>query len=362
MRRKREVRRRRVVALAAVALIAATTALAATSKSPSRHALRSARHAAGATTAAQTGPSAGSPRRPRAAHAIAHTRLSAEVAVGLRVLTFVDRARTVRFLNGTVEPRALVTEVRYPAVGRAGADDVHNAAPLSRSGPYPLVVFGHGFAVAPDVYAPLLDAWVRAGYVVAAPVFQLGSPYAPGGPNEADLVNWPRDMSFVISSMLNADAASSGPLAGIIERGRIAAAGQSDGGDTALAISFDAPLRDSRVNAAVILSGAEIPMLGSFSFPRHGPPLLATQGSADTINLPSATQTFFSAAPSPKFLLTLVGAPHLPPYTTEQPYLSVIERVTIAFLDHYVKHTAPALARMLAAGSVNGVATIQAHD
>jgi len=355
------VRRRRLGALAAVALIVATAALAVTSNSPSPGALRSARRAAAGTTAAQAAQSARPPRRPPAAHAIAHARLPADVAVGLRVLTFVDRARTVRFLNGSVEPRKLVTEVRYPAIGRAGADDVHDAAPLRRSGPYPLVVFGHGFAVTPDVYAPLLDAWVRAGYVVAAPVFELGSPYAPGGPNEADLVNWPRDMSFVISNMLDADVASSGPLEGMIERDRIAVAGQSDGGDTALAISFDPALRDSRVDAAVILSGAEIPMLGSFAFPRHGPPLMATQGSADTINLPSATQTFFSAAPSPKFLLTLVGAPHLPPYTTEQPYLSVIERVTIAFLDRYVKHRAPALARMLAAGSVNGVATIQAH-
>ena len=282
--------------------------------------------------------------------------------MGLRILTFVDHARTVRFLNGTVEPRTLVTEIRYPAVGRAGTDDVYDAAPLRGAAPYPLVVFGHGFAVTPDVYATLLDAWVRAGYVVAAPVFQLGSPSAPGGPNEADLVNWPRDMSFVISSMLGADSNSNGPVAGLIARNRIAVSGQSDGGDTALAISFDPALRDSRVDAAVILSGAEIPMLGPFSFPTHGPPLLATQGGADTINLPSATETFFTAAPHPKFLLTLIGAPHLPPYTTEQPYLSVIERVTIAFLNRYVKHQPFALASMLAAGRVNGVAALQADS
>src|SRR5579863_4824503 len=102
-----------------------------------------------------------------------------------------------------------------------------------------------------------------------APVFQLGSPSAPGGPNEADLGNWPRDTSFVISSMLNTDSSSNGPAAGLIERDRIAVSGQSDGGDTALAISFDPALRDSRVDAAVILSGAQIPMLGPLPFPRH---------------------------------------------------------------------------------------------
>jgi predicted dienelactone hydrolase len=291
---------------------------------------------------------------------VTHGQLAARVAVGLRILTFVDRTRTVHFLNGSVEPRTLVTEVRYPAVGPAGANDVRDAAPVRGAGPYPLVVFGHGFAVTPGVYAALLDAWARAGYVVAAPVFQLGSPLAPGGPSEADLVNWPADMSFVISEMLTENARASSPLNGLIERNRIAVTGQSDGGDTALAIAFDAARRDPRADAAVILSGAEIPQFGPFNFPRRGPPLLATQGSADTINLPSATQTFFNVAPRPKFLLTLTGATHLPPYTTAQPYLGIVERVSIAFLDRYLKDRASGVRRMLAAGTVRGAATLHA--
>lgn len=292
---------------------------------------------------------------------VTHGQLPARVAVGLRILAFVDRTRTVHFLNGSVAPRTLVTEVRYPAVGAAGANDVRDAAPVRGAGPYPLVVFGHGFAVTPDVYSALLDAWARAGYVVAAPVFQLGSPLAPGGPSETDLVNWPADMSFVISEMLTENARASSPLHGLIEHNRIAVSGQSDGGDTALAIAFDPARRDRRADAAVILSGAEIPQVGPFAFPRRGPPLLATQGTADTINLPSATQTFFNVAPRPKFLLTLTGAAHLPPYTTAQPYLGIVERVSIAFLDRYLKDRASGVRRMLAAGTVRGAATLDAY-
>ena len=355
-RRRRSVRRRRLIALSTVVLVAGAGAslVALTAGSP---ATKASAGALGATTA--TTPIKRQQVQPRSSHAL-RERLAANVAVGLRVITFVDRSRTVHFLNGSVEPRTLVTEVRYPAVGPAGANDVRDAAPVRGAGPYPLVVFGHGFAVTPAVYSALLDTWARAGYVVAAPVFQLGSPLAPGGPNEADLVNWPADMSFVISEMLAVNARATAPLSGLIERNRIAVTGQSDGGDTALAIALDPARRDPRVDAAVILSGAEIPQFGPFRFPPHGPPLLATQGSADTINLPSATQAFFSVAPRPKFLLTLTGATHLPPYTTAQPYLGIVERVSIAFLDRYLKGEASGVRRMRAAATVRGAATLQA--
>jgi dienelactone hydrolase len=338
-----------------VVLVAAGGAslVALTARPPATKGRAGARRASTATTPINRQPVRQSSQDPR------HGRLATNVAVGLRVITFVDRSRTVHFLNGSIGPRTLVTEVRYPAFGPAGANDVRDAAPDRGAGPYPLVVFGHGFAVTPAIYSALLDTWARAGYVVAAPVFQLGSPLAPGGPNEADLVNWPADMSFVISAMLSENARASSPLNGLIEPKRIAVSGQSDGGDTALALAFDPARRDPRVDAAVILSGAEIPQFGPFRFPPRGPPLLATQGSADTINLPSATQTFFNVAPGPKFLLTLTGATHLAPYTTAQPYLGIVERVSISFLDRYLKDEASGVRRMLAAGTVRGAAILQ---
>ena len=237
----------------------------------------------------------------------------------------------------------MLTIVRYPALG-AGMD-VAGAPPARSDGPFPLIVFGHGYAVTPAPYRRLLQSWTRAGFVVAAPVFPLGSANAPGGPNEADLVNQPADMSFVISRLLAAAAAPTGPLAGLIDPHELAVAGQSDGGDTALAVAYDPRFRDSRVDAAVILSGAEIPSEPPFTFPAAGPPLLATQGTADTINLPSETDRFFMAAHSPKYLLHLIGAEHLPPYTVDQAQLGIVERVSTAFLDGYLKHLGIATVR-----------------
>ncbi len=279
-------------------------------------------------------------------------------AVGLRILHLTDTSRTITSRSGLTEPRSLLTYVRYPAVGRPGQTDLADAAPMRTYGPFPLIVFGHGFDVLPSLYAKLLQAWARAGYVVAAPVFPLENPDAPEGPDEADLPNQPGDMSFVITSLLEASAARGGPLSGLVDRREVAVAGQSDGGDTALAVAYDPVYRDPRVDAAVILSGAEIPGLPSFTFPVAGPPLLATQGTADTVNPPEATYSFFAAASRPKYLLKLLGATHLPPYSTQQPQLGIVERVTTDFLNSYLKKAPRSPGRLAAAGNVPGVATL----
>ena len=166
--------------------------------------------------------------------------------------------------------------------------------------------------------------------------FRSARPDAPGGPNEADLVNQPADMRLVITRLSRASSAMPALLGGLVNPARIAVAGHSDGGDTALAVAYDRRFRDRRIDAAVILSGAEIPMLSTFRFPTTGPPLLAVQGMADTINPPGATQAFYVAAAPPKYLLSLTGMGHLPPYSTSEPALAVVERTTIAFLDRYL--------------------------
>jgi dienelactone hydrolase len=260
-------------------------------------------------------------------------------AIGRAVFRFVDRTRVAHFANGTTRPRTLVTYVRYPRAGR---------------GPFPLIVFGHGFAVTPGIYARLLDAWTRAGYVVAAPLFPVENANAPGGPDEADLVNQPGDMSFVISRLVAASADPRSPLHGLVDPTRVAVAGHSDGAETAFAVAYERRYRDRRVRAAVILSGAELPPA---AVEREGdPPLLAVQGTADPINPPSAAYRLFAAVGRPKYLLRLLGAGHLPPYTTSARQLGVVERVSIAFLDRYLR--AGSLQGLLAAGRAPGVASL----
>ena len=277
-------------------------------------------------------------------------------AVGEIVVHFTDPRRLVHFPGRKPQPRPVVTVIRYPAIGSPSQIDGRSSPPAKSSGPFPLVVFGHGFNVTPAIYARLLRAWARAGYVVAAPIFPLSNANAPGGADESDIVNQPGDMSFVISRMLAANAAAHGILSGLIDPHEVAVSGQSDGAATALATAYDLRYIDRRVDAAIILSGAEI-LPGTY-FHGSGPPLLASQGTADVINLPHNTYDFFHAAHAPKFLLKLLGAPHLGPYTDEQPQLGVVQRVTIAFLDRYLKDLPGTRGRLSRDGNVRGVATL----
>ena len=219
--------------------------------------------------------------------------------VGEQVMTFVDHSRTIAVRGHRPMPRRLVTVVRYPE---------------SMTRPVGLVVFGHGYAVTPAFYFRLLRTWAAAGYVVAAPVFPLSNRHAPGGPDAADIVNQPRDMSFVITRLLALSAGRSGPLAGLIDPERIAVAGQSDGAATALAVASDSRYRDSRVRAAIILSGAEL--FGGPYFTPGTPPLLATQGTADQLNQPRYTYAYFAAARRPSSCSSFWARGTCPPTPT----------------------------------------------
>ncbi len=162
----------------------------------------------------------------------------------------------------------------------------------------------------------------------------------------------------MISRLLADSAAPGNPLSGLIDPARIAVAGQSDGGEAALAVAYSRRLRDPRVRAAVVLSGAEMSGIGGFAFPSGGPALLAAQGTADTTNEPRYTYAYFRAARRPKYLLRLLGAQHLPPYTNEQPQLGIVERASIAFLDGYLADQPGPLAQLASLGDVPGAAAL----
>ena len=270
-------------------------------------------------------------------------------SVGITVLRLIDHSRRI-----AGNPRTLVTVVRYPALGAPAMTDVRDARPATAAGPFPLVVFAPGYRLAPYTYTVLLRAWARAGYVVAAPYFPLTNADARVV-DRSDIINQPQDLRFVIARLLTSRDA---PLHGLIDGNRIALGGHSDGVDSALAVVYS-QRRDPRLRAALGFSGAEIAAFSGFPGPSRNIPLLAVQGTADSVNSPSGTYTYFAAAPRPKYLIRLLGAEHTSPYQDAQPYLGIVERVSTAFLDRYLRNQRAADRRLAAGGNAPGRAALQ---
>lgn len=233
------------------------------------------------------------------------------------------------------------TQRRFPALVRY---------PVGRQGPFPVIIFAHGFDATPALYARLLRSWAKAGYVVVAPIFPFENANAPGGATRGDLPNQIGDMSLVIDELEQPSTPEQKAVARVSDLHRIAVTGHSDGGDTALAAAYG-PQRDARITAAAILSGQEDSLIGSFGMPANGPPLLAVQGTADTINLPATTYAFYGEAAPPKYLLEIVGGNHPDPYELPGRELALVTRVTTAFFDRYLKGERGVLAGFVREGS-----------
>jgi dienelactone hydrolase len=217
--------------------------------------------------------------------------------VGEITETFVDRSRPTA-ANGDcsrIPSRTLPTTILYPD---------------GDGGPYPLLVFAHGYSAVPQLYEALLGHWAASGFVVAAPTFPLSSATSPCGAIAGDSVNQPEDMSFVIDSVLALSRRDDGPLAGLVDRRKIGAAGHSNGAITTYGLVGNSALRDERVKAAAALAGTlqRFPK-GRYDF-EGAPPILIVHGTDDALVPYRLGVEAFNRARGPKGLLAIVGGDH----------------------------------------------------
>lgn len=242
--------------------------------------------------------------------------------------------------------RTLVTQIWYPRT-------------QGPAGPFPLLLFAPGFLQCAGAYSDLLQAWASAGYVVAAVSFPRTNCHLGTEAHEADLVNQPQDMSYVLTRLLALSARSADRFSGLLNPHEVGAAGQSDGGDTVAALAANTCCADRRLKAVAVLSGAEwSPMPGRY-FPGGAPPMLFTQGTADSINPPwMSLQLYRADGADAKHYLDLFGASHLIPYEGANPVERLTARVTLAFFDRYVLGQSDALETMTRDGNVTGTAAL----
>jgi hypothetical protein len=299
-------------------------------------------------------------------HRVASPARDASYHVGSATCTFVDTSRDVLdYDSSPPKPwsrvRTLVTEIRYPTrSGSSNTQQTPGAIPAHIAHGFPMVVFAHGYNVAPDIYAPLLDAWVRAGFVVVAPVFPDENPgevAAQHGANtENDLINEPADITFVTHAIL-ADAVAATSSCAIVHHlvnpGELALAGHSDGAQVVGMLSFAHGLDPQgasyqalrsglKFKGTIVMSGAEdgIDPYGPLN---PTPALLVIQSAQDQCNPARYSIDLYNdIGDNDKWFLALKTGHHLPPFDdTDVVDFNLVTAATIDFLRVAVTGTAP---------------------
>ena len=227
-------------------------------------------------------------------------------------------------------------------------------------GPFPLVVLAHGKDGNPDRLSGLATGWAEAGYVVAVPAFPLTNDTIDGGARIPDYVNQPGDVSFVIDEMLRLSDEDGNEISGKVDAGRIGVAGHSLGAGTVYGVVFNSCCRDPRVGAVVLMAALRFPFDGEFSL--TGTPALWIHGDSDESLPHDDSAEAYSLATPPKFLVTLVGGIHSPPFEDDaDPHDAVVSSVTLDFWDAYLGDDSEAPGRLTRDGDVPGLATVDAE-
>jgi dienelactone hydrolase len=271
--------------------------------------------------------------------------------VGTRSLELVDKDRPTPAFGGQPElnSRTVVTDVWYPATGKASDKTTPDAPPAE--GPFPLVVFNHGQQGAPEQYAIALRLWAQAGYVVAAPRHPLTIKGGPGAQFVQDMQGEIGDIPLVITQVGE-------QLPDLVDLDHVGVAGHSSGAIASLAVGANTCCRDDRIDAVVLEAGLDVPLDGEYFTADDDPALLFIYGDTD-VNAMKSGRGQFDKATSPKLFMTVQGGDHSKMFR-EGERANLVSQTTLDFLDRYLKDRKGALDDLQSTVDKSGLATLEA--
>ncbi len=278
-------------------------------------------------------------------------------AVGISVMTFTDLTRSTpaRGDRETLTTRPLTVTVRYPTAGMPSEEEIPDAPAYA---PAPLILFAHGFDSSSQRYSSLLHDLAASGFVVAAPEFPMSSTVFDGAPDEYEIPEQTRDLSFLITAMTGSDAPP--VLAAMIAPGPVGLVGHSDGAVTALLAGYAPRFADSRVAAVAAISG-DFDTFGGEWFTTSDPPLLAIHGEFDEINPFESSETLVENDPGPAMLVMVQGASHLGSAIDPETEPAVARLIAFDFLWRLTGST-DSMMQTQAAASTSPLELVSRHD
>lgn len=192
--------------------------------------------------------------------------------------------------------------VQYPVAAATGAD------PATDGGPYPLVLFSHGFAGFPEQSVALTTHLASWGYVVAAPEHverSLGGllgTSAQGVEASTD----PEVLSATLDLVTATAEEAGSPLEGLVDLERVAVTGHSAGAGA----TYRTAATDDRIDAFVAYSlgnGSEERPLGD----APTVPGMVMAGLDDATISAEDTRAAYDTLGEPRYLAEVAGSGHL---------------------------------------------------
>jgi predicted dienelactone hydrolase len=229
--------------------------------------------------------------------------------VGVTTIELVDTARPTA-ANGDfagAPERRMQVEIWYPAASGAASPEERDVA--LDGGPYPLILFAHGFSSTRTQSAAYTQHLASHGYVVASPDFPGSNGGAGGGPRLRAVIDQPGDASFIIDELLLRNNEPDGLFARAIDPERIGMTGHSLGGLTTLMTTYG-PMRDDRILASLPISPIgcffEADVIAGVTTP-----LMVLGGSEELIVDPTSIRKAYDLANAPRYFVELAGADHI---------------------------------------------------
>jgi pimeloyl-ACP methyl ester carboxylesterase len=195
--------------------------------------------------------------------------LCAQYQVGHTTITFNDPARTGGFGSGGGTGRQIQTEIYYPAT--SPGDNVAVA-----SGQFPVITFGHGFAMSWDAYTNIWQHYVARGFIMA---FVRTEGSLIPSPSHGDFGT---DLRQVSDKMLALNSNGSSIFNGKIVQ-KAAIMGHSMGGGA----SFLAAANNTNIETVIGLAPAETTPSAIAAAPNVSVPALVFSGTADGVTPPA---------------------------------------------------------------------------
>ena len=214
--------------------------------------------------------------------------------VGHTTITFNDPSRTGGFGSGGGTGRQIQTEIYYPAT--TAGDNV-----AASSGTFPVIVFGHGFAMSWDAYTNIWEHFVPMGYIMAFP--RTEGSLIPS-PSHSD---FGLDLAWV-EQLMHAENVSSSSILYQHVHANSAIMGHSMGGGA----SILAAQNNTNIKTVVGLAPAETTPSAISAAPSVSVPAVIYSGSSDGVTPPADHHIpiYNGLASACKTFVSIIGGAH----------------------------------------------------